>query len=331
MRNARLALWIIVLFFGATYTGSAFAQAASQGGGYPVRPIRFVVPFTPGGSTDIVARVMAQKLSEVLGRQIVIDNRAGAAGNIAMELVAKSTPDGYTLVMGHIGTLCVNPSLYRKLPYDPVKDFAPISLVALVPNMLVVHPSLPPKSVPELIAYTKARPGQLNYGSTGPGGTPHLSVEYFKMMAGVDIVQIPYKGAAPMVTDLIGGQLSLTITGIPALLPHARTGKLRALAVTAARRLALLPELPTIGEAALPGYEAVGWYGVLAPAGTAREIVAKLNASIAASVRHHDTSERLAAEGAEPAANTPEEFSAFIGSEMARWSKVIKAAGIAAE
>ncbi len=313
------------------YAGYGCAQAVSPGSRYPAKPIRFVVPFTPGGSTDIVARVMTQKLNEVLATQVVIDNRAGAAGNIAMELVAKSAPDGYTLVMGHIGTLCVNPSMYKKLPYDPLKDFAPVGLVALVPSMLVVNPSVPVKSVAELIAYTKARPGRLNYGSTGPGGTPHLSVEYFKMMAGLDIVQIPYKGAAPMVTDLIGGQLSLTITGIPALLAQVKAGKLRALAVTTAKRVALLPELPTISEAGLPGYEATAWYGVLAPTGTKREIVAILNAGIVKSVKHRDTSERLAAEGAEPATNTPEEFSAFIASEMARWSKVIKAAGIKPE
>ena len=248
-----------------------------------------------------------------------------------MELAAKSAPDGYTLVMGHIGTFGVNPSLYKKLPYDAISDFAPITLVAMVPNMLVVHPSLPVKSVKELIAFSKSRPGQLNYGSSGPGGTPHLTVEYFKMMAGLDIVQIPYKGAAPMVTDLIGGQLSLTITGFPPLLPQVKAGRLRALAVTTSKRVALLPDLPTISEAALPGYEATSWYGVLAPAATPREIVAKLNAAIVKGVRQPDTSERLAGEGAEPTVSTPEEFGAFIKSEIARWAKVIKAAGATAD
>lgn len=201
--------------------GSAAAQP------YPSKPIRMIVPFTPGGSTDIVARVVAQKLSEAIGVQVLIDNRPGAGGVIGVEVAAKSPPDGYTLVMGHIGTFGVNPSLYKKLPYDPIKDFAPISLVAMVSNLLAVHPSLPAKSVKELIALARSKPGQLNYGSSGPGGTPHLAVEYLKLMAGLDIVHIPYKGAAPMVVDLIGGHLSLTITGMPPLLPHVKSGKLR--------------------------------------------------------------------------------------------------------
>jgi tripartite-type tricarboxylate transporter receptor subunit TctC len=294
---------------------------------YPAKPIRIIVPFTPGGSTDIIARVVAQKLSEGIGVQVLIDNRPGAGGVIGVELAAKAPPDGYTLVMGHIGTFGVNPSLYKKLPYDPIRDFAPITLVAMVSNLLVVHPSLPVKSVKDLIALAKSRPGQLNYGSSGPGGTPHLAVEYLKLMAGLDIVQIPYKGAAPMVVDLIGGHLALTITGMPPLLPHVKSGKLRALAVASARRTPLLPDLPTIAEAALPGYEATSWYGVLAPAATPKEILAKLNAEIIKGVGRPDAAERLAGEGADPATGTPEQFAALIRSEIVRWAKVIKAAG----
>ena len=290
-----------------------------------------IVPFTPGGSTDIVARVVGQKLGEGLGTQVVIENRAGAGGNIGVELAAKSAPDGYTLVMGHIGTFGVNPSLYKKLPYDPVRDFAPVSLAAIVPNMLVVHPSLPVKSVKELIALSRSRPGQLNYGSSGTGGTPYLCMEYFKMMAKVDIVQIPYKGAGPMVVDLSAGQLSLTITGIPSLMPHLRAHRLKPLAVASAQRQPLFPELPTIAEAALPGYEATSWYGVLTPAATPKEIIARLNTEMVKAIANPDTAERLAGEGAQPTATTPEQFGAFIKSEIARWALVIKATGVTAE
>lgn len=316
---------LIILIAAALTAGGALAQQ------YPSKPIRLIVPFTPGGSTDIVARIVGQKLGDALGAQVLIDNRPGAGGNIGVELAAKSAPDGYTLVMGHIGTFAVNPALYARLPYDPIRDFAPISLVAMVPNMLVVHPSLPVKSVRELIALSRSRPGQLNYGSSGAGGTPYLAVEYFKLLAKVDIVHIPYKGAAPMIIDLIGGHLSLTITGIPPLLPHVKAGKLRALAVATSKRLPLLPELPTIAEAALPGYEATSWYGVLAPAATPKEIITRINAEIVKGIARPDAAQRLAGEGAEPATSTPDQFSAFIKSEIARWGKVIKAAGVTAE
>ncbi len=312
-------------------TAAAYAVGGAAAQPYPAKPIRIIVPFTPGGSTDIVARVVGQKLGEALGAQVIIDNRPGAGGTIGAELAAKAAPDGYTLLMGHIGTLAVNPALYLKLPYDPVRDFAPISLTAVVPNLLVVHPSLPVKSVRELIALSRSRPGQLNYGSSGPGGTPYLAVEYLKMMAKLNIVQIPYKGAAPMIVDLMGGHLALTITGIPPLLPHVKSGRLRALAVATSQRLPLLPELPTIAEAALPGYEATSWYGLLAPAATPQNIIARLNAETVKAVRSPDVAARLAGEGAQPTAGTPEEFGAFIKSEIARWGKVIKAAGVTPE
>src|ERR1043166_5619181 len=252
----------------------AIGSAAAQQ--YPSRPIRLIVPFTPGGTTDILSRTVGQKMTQALGAQVVIDNRPGAAGNIAMEIAAKAKADGYTLVMGHIGTLAVNPALYAKLPYDPLRDFAPVTLVAMVPSILVVHPSLPVTSVKDLIALAKARPGQLKYGSTGTGGAVYLAVEYFKLLAGVDILEIPYKGAAPLTTDLISGEVSITITGIPAALPHVKSGRLRALAASLSRRSAAVPELPTIAEAGLPGYDATSWYGVVAPAGTPSEIIAKL-------------------------------------------------------
>jgi len=303
-------------------SGSVAAQS------YPSRPIRLVVPFTPGGTTDIIARVVGNRLGESMGVQVVIDNRAGAAGNIGAELAARAKPDGYTLFMGHIGTLAVNPALYAKLPYDPVKDFAPISMVTLVPNLLVVHPALPVKSVKELISLARARPGKLLYGSTGAGGTPYLAVEYFKLLAKVDLVEIPYKGAAPLTTDLIAGEIALTITGIPAVLPHVKSGRLKALAVSSAKRSPAVPDLPTLSEAGLPDYEATAWYGILAPAGTPREIVAKLNAEISGGLRHPEVADRLLAEGAEPGGSTPEQFAAFIRAETTRWAAVIKATGV---
>lgn len=324
--NVKSLLCILLMLIATSLVvGDATAQQ------YPSKPIRLIVPFTPAGTTDVLARMVGQKLAEAVGMQVVIDNRPGAAGSIGAGIAAKAEPDGYTLLMGHIGTLAVNPSLYEKLPYDPIRDFAPITLVAMVPSMLVVNPSLPVKSVKELIAFAKSRPGQLNYGSTGAGGTPYLAVEYFKLMAGLNIMEVRYKGAAPLTTDLIAGEIALTITGIPALLPHVKTGRLRALAVSSAKRCAAVPELPTISEAGLPGYDATSWYGVLAPAGTAPEIIAKLNAGIIKGIKQPDVAKHLAAEGAETVGGTPEEFSAFIKDETARWAKVLKATGAKAQ
>jgi tripartite-type tricarboxylate transporter receptor subunit TctC len=294
---------------------------------YPSRPIRLVVPFTPGGSTDILARLVAQKLTDALGKQVVVDNRGGAGGTIGVDIVAKSPADGYTLVMGHIGTFGVNPTLYPKLPYDAVRDFQPITLVAMVPNLLSVNPKLPVKSVKELIALAQSKPSGLNYGSGGNGSAAHLATEYFKLLAKVNIVHIPYKGTAPAVTDLIAGNISMMITGVPPQLGQIKAGRLRPLAVASVKRLALFPELPTIAEAGVPGYEATQWYGVLVPAGTPRAIVMKLNAEIVAAIRGKDVRDRLATEAAEPVGNSPEEFHAFIKKEIARWAPVIKASG----
>jgi tripartite-type tricarboxylate transporter receptor subunit TctC len=298
---------------------------------YPTKPIRLVVPFVPGGSTDFTARILGQKLDEALGQQVVIENRAGAAGNIGVDYVAKSAPDGYTLIYGHIGTFGFGPSLYQKLPYDPVRDFAPIALFAMVPNILVVHPSLPARSVKELIALAKARPGQLNYGSSGNGSASHLATEYFKLLSKTDITAIAYKGTGPLVTDVIAGQISLTITGLPPLYPLIQSGRLRALAIGSARRIALMPELPTIAEAGVPGYESSTWFGPLAPAKTPREIIVRLNAELMKILQRPDVRARFAADGVEALGSTPEEFGAYIKSEIERWGRVIRAAGVQPE
>jgi tripartite-type tricarboxylate transporter receptor subunit TctC len=315
----------------AVATALLAASFAAPGQTFPVKPLRLVVPFVPGGSTDLIARILAQKLDEALGQQVLVENRAGAAGNIGVEYVAKSAPDGYTLIFGHVGTFGFGPSLYNKLPYDPVRDFAPIALFAMVPNMLVVHPSLPAKSVKELVALAKAKPGQLNYGSSGNGSASHLATEYFKLLSKTDITAIPYKGTGPLVTDLIAGQTSLTITGVPPLYPHVQSGRLRALAVGSVKRLALMPQLPTIAEAGVPGYESSTWFGPLAPAKTPREIVARLNAELMKILQRADVRARFAAEGVEPLGSTPEDFGAYIKSEIERWGRVIKAAGVRAE
>jgi tripartite-type tricarboxylate transporter receptor subunit TctC len=295
---------------------------------YPTKPIRLVVPFVPGGSTDLIARIMAQKLEESLGQQIVVENRAGAGGNIGVEYVAKAAPDGYTLIFGHVGTFGFGPSLYQKLPYDPIKDFAPIVLFAMVPNMLAVHPALPAKSVRELIALAKAHPGKINYGSSGNGSASHLATEYFKLLTKTDITAIPYKGTGPLVTDLIAGQTSLTITGVPPLYPFVQSGRLRGLGVGSVKRLTLMPDLPTIAEAGVPGYESSTWFGPLAPVKTPREIVVRLNAELIKILQRPDVRSRFSAEGIEALGGTPEEFGAYIKAEMERWSRVVKAAGI---
>ena len=314
----------------ATTCVAASAPALSQTT-YPTKPIRLVVPFVPGGSTDLIARIMGQKLDEALGQQVVVENRAGAGGNIGVEYVAKSAPDGYTLIFGHIGTFGFGPSLYQKLPYDPVKDFAPITLFAMVPNMLVVHPALPAKTVKELIALAKARPGQMNYGSSGNGSASHLASEYFKLLSKTDIIAIPYKGTGPLVTDLIAGQTSLTITGVPPLYPFVQSGRLRGIAVGSVKRLALMPDLPTIAEAGVPGYESSTWFGPLAPAKTPREIIVRLNTELLKILQRPDIKARFAAEGAEGLGSTPEEFGTYIKSEIDRWGRVIKAAGVRPE
>ena len=295
---------------------------------YPVKPVRLVVPFSAGGSMDILARLISQKLTEEFGQTVLVDNRTGAGGNIGTELVARAAPDGYTLLAAGIGTLAINPSLYPRLPYDPIKDFQPITLSAKMPNMLAVNPALPVKSVRDLIALAKARPGALNYGSAGSGSNPHILAEYFKLLTKTDIQQIPYKGVPPALTDLMAGQLSLIFATVPTVLPQAKAGRVRALAVTSAQRLPLLPELPTIAEAGVPEYEATQWNGMLAPAATPKEIVAQLNLEIVKTLQRTVVRERLASEMVEPVGNTPDQFHAFMKAEIARWAPVVKASGM---
>lgn len=294
---------------------------------YPSRPLRLVVPFPPGGSTDIVARLVAQKLGEALGQPMIVDNRAGAGGMIGAENVAKSPADGYSLLLASSGPIAIVPALQPKLGYDSVRDFAPISIIATIPTMLVVNEKVPARSVSELIALAKARPGQLNFASTGVGATPHLAGEVFKSMAGVDIGHVPYKGSAPALTDLMGGQVDMMFEQIPAVLPHVQSGKLRALAVGSARRVAALPDLPTISESGLSGFDVVSWFGIMAPAGTPAPIVARLHAELAKIMRMPDVSEKLASLGAEPQASTPQAFGQTIVAELPKWAEIIRKSG----
>ena len=313
-----IALALVAL---AALPGVAAAQA------FPSKQIRIVVPFPPGGATDILARAVAQDLQKAYGQTTLVENRPGAGGNLGADLVAKSPGDGYTLLMGTVGTHGINVALYSKMPYDAVKDFAPVTLVALVPNILVVHPSVPVKTVRELIELAKKEPGKLNYASSGNGTSIHLSGELFKAMAGVSMLHVPYKGSSPAIADLLGGQVNLMFDNMPSSLPHVKAGKLRALAVTSSKRSPALPELPTIAEAGLPGYEASSWFGILAPAATPRDVVGKLHDAIVKGLATPETSERLASQGAEKVGNTPEQFAAFIREEIEKWGKVVKAAG----
>jgi tripartite-type tricarboxylate transporter receptor subunit TctC len=313
---------------GAVLLAASLASGAAAAQTYPSKPIRIVVPFTPGGSTDILARSLGQKLNEAWKQPVIVENRPGAGGAIGAELVAKAAPDGYTLLMGHIGTLAVNPTFYPKLPYDAVKSFAPVALIASVPNVLVVHPSVPAKDVAELVALAKAKPGSLTYSTGGNGSAAHLAMEYFKLQTGTDIVHVPYKGAAPAVTDVVAGQVSMTMTGAPALMPHVQAGKLRALGVSSPKRLAAFPQLPTIAEAGVKGFDATQWYGVVAPAGTPADVVRKLNAEIRAIMQSPEMQERLRTEGAIATVSTPEEFAKLIAAEIERWGKVIRTAGM---
>ena len=297
---------------------------------YPSRPIRVIVPSVAGGGTDISARMIAPKMSEYLGQSVVVENRAGAASIIGSDLVAHAAPDGYTLLMG-ISTLTINPSIHTKLPYDTVRDFAPVSLVVTLPNVLVVHPSLPVKSVKELIAFARVRPGQLNYASAGVGSSLHLSMALFMSMAKLRMTHVPYKGSAPALVDMLAGQIEVMTGTMITVIPYVRDGRLRALGVTSLKRAAVAPELPTIAEAGLPGYEAVQWYGLLAPGATPREIIAKLNEAVAHATHDAAVRKRFLDDGVEPVGSTPEEFAALIRSDTAKWARVVKDANIKAE
>jgi tripartite-type tricarboxylate transporter receptor subunit TctC len=303
---------------------AAFAQ------NYPERPIRVIVPFAPGGGTDIVSRLVAQRLSDALRQSVVIDNRAGGAGNIGAELVARANPDGYTLLVGSATILAVNPVIF-KVAYDPARDFAPITQLGSQPHLMVVHPAVPANSVREFVALARGKSARFNYGSSGTGGPAHLGGELFKMVSGVDMQHIPYKGTGPAVVDLVGGQIQVGILSLASSLPHARTGRLKALAIASPQRAAVVPELPTVAESGYPGFEVRSWYGLLAPAATPKPIIDKLSSQIAAILRQPEVLAKLASDGAEPGGDTPAEFAAYIRSEGARWGRVVKSAGIRAD
>ena len=300
----------------------------AHGQEYPTKTIRMLNPLPAGGPTDILGRIIAQPVSEALGKQIVTDNRPGAAGNIAAEMAAKAAPDGYTLFIAGVGNFAVNVTLFSKLPYDPLKDFAPVVLSASVPLILVTHPTLPVKSVKEFIALMKAKPGQFNYASAGPGSPQHLTAELFKFMAKVEMTHIPYKGSGPAITDLVGGQIPFAFESMIPVLPHVKSGRLRALAVSSAQRSPVMPDVPTVAESGVPGFESIAWYGVVAPAGTSKEIIAKLNAEMVRIANLPDIKQRLIEMGSPPVAGTPEQFGNLIKSEIPKWGKVVKQAHV---
>jgi len=308
--------------------GACAVQAQGAAQAYPAKPIRFVVPFPPGGPLDIMARGIGQKLTESWGQPVIVDNRPGAGGSLGAELVARAPGDGYTLLMGAVSTHAINPHLYARIGYDPFQDFAAVALVAEVPNVLVVNPAVPANSVQELVALAKAKPGYLNFGSGSTGSTGHLAGELFKSLAGVDMAHIPYKGGAPAMQDLLGGQVQLMFDNLANSLPQVKAGKLRALAVTTSTRSPAMPDLPTVNEAGVKGFDLSTWFGVFVPAGTPPEIVAKLNAGIVSALGSKELRERLAAMGTTPPANnTPAAFAAFVRAENAKYAKVVKESG----
>ena len=319
------ALFALLLALPALTAPSAMAQQ------YPSKPIVLVVPFAPGGTSELISRLVAQKLTERLGQQVVVENRPGAAGNIAMEQVARAAPDGYTLILGHIGTLAVNPAMFPKLPYDAIKDFAPVSLIAAVPNIVAVNPAVPAKTLKEFLDLARAKPGSINYGSAGNGSAGHLAMEYLKRIAKADMVHVPYKGTGPMLTDLLAGQTQATFTGSSPLIPHIKSGKLRALAVGSAMRIPSLPEVPTVAESGFAGFETAQWYGIIAPAKTPPAIIQKLSVEIAQVMKQPDVIARLSGDGTVMIGSTPNEFAAYISKEMKRWGEVVHDANIKAE
>ena len=313
---------VIVSVVLAAMPSLATAQA------YPAKPIRWISPWPAGGANDIFSRAIGQKIGESLGQQVLVDNRPGAAGTIGSDIAAKAPADGYTLVMGSSPTHAIAPALYPALPYDPLRDFSAVTLVGSVPNVLVLHPSVPAKTVKEFIAVAKARPGKLNFASTGNGTSQHLSAELFKFMAGLDMVHIPYKGTAPALTELVAGQVDLAFENMPALIPHIQAGRLRALAVTTTKRSAVMPELPTIAEAALPGYDASVWFGVFAPVGTPRPVIDRLHGEILKALQTQDLKSRMVAMGTDVSGMGPDDFSAYVRKEIPKWANLVKAAGV---
>ena len=320
---------VLIVVAASALCGTA-TLACAQSDSYPTRPIRFIAANAPGGGLDITARAITPKLTAVLGQQVIVDNRAGAAGSVAAEIVAKSAPDGYTIMVGSIGGLAVNPHLYKGLGYEPLRDLAAITWAVSGSNVLVVHPSVPAKSVKELIALAKAQPNKLSYGSSGAGNAGHLAGELFKGMAGIDMVHIPYKGGAPAMIDLLAGQIQLIFSSAPTAVPQVKNGKIRGLAVTTAKRSVVLPDLPTVSEAGLPGFEADNWYGVVTTMKTPRPVIDRLNTEIVRALHAPDVKQLLLTQGLEVRTSTPQEFGAYIKSEYEKWGKVIRTAGIVA-
>ena len=318
----------------ARLAGAALCAVAAAGAyaqQYPTKPIRMICPFPPGGTTDVVARIVATGLSEAWGQQVIVDNRPGAGAVIGTEMAAKSPPDGYTVLLGSITTHAVNPALHKKLNFDAVRDFAPVTLVVSSPQLLAVNPAVAAKNVKELIALAKAKPGQLNYASAGAGSSPHLTFELFKSATGIDIRHVPYKGTGPAITELVGGQVQAMITGVVALMPHVKSNRLRAIAVTSKGRVGVLPDVPTIMEAGVPNFDVSSWFGVFLPAGTPKAIVTKMNGEVRKIVAAPEVKKRLIDLGADPETNTPEQFAAYVRSERTRWAKVVQDTGARVE
>ncbi|GAA4331057.1 tripartite tricarboxylate transporter substrate binding protein [Pigmentiphaga soli] len=325
--NWRMTVAYAVAALAASLALPGYAAAAD----YPDKPIRMVCPFPPGGTTDFVARMIAQKLSEAWGQEVVVDNRPGAGGIIGTEMVAKAAPDGYTVLLGSITTHAINPALYAHMNYDPIKDFQPVTLAVSSPQVLVVHPAVPARSLAEFIALAKAQPGKLNYASSGIGTSPNVTFEMFKSMAGINVIHVPYKGTGPANTDLVGGHVQAMISGIAALMPYIKSGQMRPLAVTTKARAPALPALPTFDEAGVPDFDVSSWFGVFLPAHTPPTVVSKMNREIRRIVADPEVRRLFIEQGADPSSNTPEEFTAFVKSEKQRWGKVIKDARIQGE
>ena len=321
-KGTTMTRWLLT-----TLAGALLAVAAAHAQDYPSKPIRIVVPFPPGGPTDLAARIIADTMSRSFGQTAVVENVAGAGGVLGTERVAKSAPDGYTVLMGSSGALSVAPSLYPKLGFDPVKDLAPVSLVLRIPGYLVVNPSVPVASVKELIDYVKGKPGQLSYGSAGNGTSLHTNMELFKTMAGIKMIHVPYKGASPALVDVVAGHIEVYFGAFVSTLPHVKSTRVRALGVTSLKRVAVTPEIPTIDEQGLKGFETGSWFGVAVPTGTSRDIVAKLHAEVTRIIKIPEVTDRIASEGAAFVGDTPEQFTAFFAAEVAKWGKAVKASG----
>ena len=326
----KMLRWLALLIRWVAFLLCAVAFTATAQEAYPSRPLRFILPFPPGGGTDILGRVIAERLAANLGQPVVIENRGGAGGNVGAEAAARSAPDGYTIVLV-APSLAISPSLYSKLNYDPVRDFAPVSLVATVPNVMVTHPSVAAQTLQEFIALARSRPGGMNFGSGGSGTSNHLAGELFNIVTGAKLVHVPYKGVNLAMNDVLSGQIHLVVIGVPAAAPHIKAGRLRALALIAPQRAAALPDVPTVDEAGWKDFEVTTWYGVLAPAGTPRPIVARLNAELVKIMQAADTKERLAAMATDPRTSTPEEFAAYLRQEIAKWGDVVRKANLKAD